>query len=80
MDCPDCERLAVEENEASTFLEVAHVALRATIPKVGEEWARSEMERWKMLDAEAEAAHQWLRQVKRKKMEHRATHLTLATR
>ena len=80
MDCPECGRLAEEENEANSFLEIAHAALSATIPRVGEEWARSEMERWKMLDSEAEAAHQWLRQVKQKKMDHRATHLTPATR
>jgi hypothetical protein len=32
------------------------------------------MEQWKMLDAEAEAAHQRLRQVKQKKIEHRTAH------
>ena len=74
--CSECERLLDEQNEASLFLELANATLAATIPKDGEGWGTVELERWKVLDAEAARAYWLLRQAKQKKLEHRATHET----
>src|SRR5688572_16360709 len=67
MDCPECERLSEEEQDATLQFVAADTALTAAFDK-------AELEQWKTLDAEASAAHARLRQAKRRSWEHRATH------